>query len=74
MVVQTAVILPKVQSELNLSLSSVSRCAKTGMHEEEKVSFYRAEGTRLEITAVRALAGQPNGQSWIPGEWRENQG
>lgn len=63
MVIQTAVILPKEQPELNLSLSSVSRCAKTGMYEEEKVSFYRAQTARLGIIAVKAFAGQPNGQS-----------
>lgn len=49
MAVQTAVILPKEQPELNLSLSPVSRCAEAGMYEEGRVSFYRAQTVGVGI-------------------------
>lgn len=54
MLVQTAIIFPRLQPALHFLLSSASRCAKAGMHEEEKVSFYKAHTVRLGMMAAKA--------------------
>lgn len=67
MAVQTAVILPKEQPELNLSLSPVSRCAKAGIYEEGKVSFYRAQTAGLGISRAALQPGlDPMGREGEP--------
>lgn len=67
MAVQTAVILPKEQLELNLSLSPVSRCAEAGMYEEGRVSFYRAQTVGVGIGRAALQPGlDPTGMEGEP--------
>ena len=49
-----AIIFPRLQPSVYLLLSSASRCAKAGMHEEEKVSFYKAQAARLGMMTAEA--------------------
>lgn len=54
MLVQTAIIFPRLQPSLHFLLLTAWRCAKAGMHKEEKVSFYKAQAGRLGVMAAKA--------------------